>query len=105
MSAHNLLEYSDNDFMTLGNLGDHYRDKVNSDANKNNADNNKINNNKIITSKSFEENAKIIGTASNDNNSLDTEVVVPLKYLSNFWRFLDLPLINSEIELGLSLSK
>ena len=40
----------------------------------------------------------------NDNNTLDTEVVVPLKYLSNFLGFLDLPLINCEIELDLSWS-
>ena len=33
------------------------------------------------------------------------EVVVPLKYLSNFWRSLDLPLINCEIELDLTPSK
>ena len=36
---------------------------------------------------------------------LNTEVVVPLKYLSNFWRSLDLSLINCEIELGLKWAK
>ena len=36
---------------------------------------------------------------------LDSEVVVSLKYLSNFWRSLDLPLINCEIKLDLSYSK
>ena len=41
----------------------------------------------------------------NNNNILDAEVVVPLKYLSNFWRSLDLPLISCEIELDLSWSK
>ena len=41
----------------------------------------------------------------NDNNTLTAEVVVQLKYLSNFWRFLDLPSINCEIELDLSWSK
>ena len=30
---------------------------------------------------------------------LNTEVTIPLKYLSNFRRFLDLPLINCEVEL------
>ena len=48
---------------------------------------------------------KIIGSTPNDNNILDVEVVVPLKYLSNFWRSLDLLLINCEIELDLSCSK
>ena len=41
----------------------------------------------------------------NDNNTLDTEVVVPFKYCGNFLRALDLPLINCEIELDLSWSK
>ena len=41
----------------------------------------------------------------NDSNTLDTDVVVPLKYLSNFQRSLDLPLINCEIKLDLSWSK
>ena len=35
----------------------------------------------------------------NDNNILDPEVVVLLKYISNFWRYLDLPLINCEMTL------
>ena len=37
--------------------------------------------------------------------SLDTEVFIPLKYLSNFWRFLDLILINCEVELDLRCSE
>ena len=31
--------------------------------------------------------------------------MVPLKYLSNFWRTLEMPLINCEIELILTWSK
>ena len=60
-----------------------------------------INNNKIATSKSFEYKTKIIRSIPADNNRLDTDVVVPLKYLNNFWRSLDLTLINSEIDLDL----
>ena len=41
----------------------------------------------------------------NNNNILDAEVVVPLKYLRNFCGFFDLPLINYEAELDLSWSK
>ena len=33
------------------------------------------------------------------------EIIVPLKYLSNFWRTLDIPLINCEVSLTLSLSE
>ena len=38
-------------------------------------------------------------------NTLDIEVVAPLKYMCNFWRFLNLLLINGEIELDLSWQK
>ena len=58
-------------------------------------------NNSKTKSKSFEYKAKVIGRTPDDNNTLDAEVVVPLKYLSNFWRFLNLSLINCEIELDL----
>ena len=37
--------------------------------------------------------------------TLNIEITTPLKYLSNFWRFLDLTLINCEIELDLSWRK
>ena len=37
-----------------------------------------------------------------DNNTKEIEIVVPLKYLSNFWRTLDMPLINCEINLILT---
>ena len=36
---------------------------------------------------------------------LNTKVTIPLKYLSNFWRSLDLSLINCEVELDLKWSK
>ena len=35
----------------------------------------------------------------------ETETVVPLKHLRNFWRTLNIPLINCEIELTLTWSK
>ena len=36
-----------------------------------------------------------------DNNRLNAEFVIPLKYLCNILRFPDLPLISCEIELDL----
>ena len=71
-------------------------------ANENSADNCRINNKKTVTSKSFKYKTKIIGGTSDDENTLDTEVAVPLEYLSNLRRSLGLPLINCEIELDLS---
>ena len=47
----------------------------------------------------------MIGSNPNDNNTLNAERVVPLAYLSNFWRFTDLQLINCEIEPDFSWSK
>ena len=58
-----------------------------------------------IISISFEYKTKIIGRTLANNNRLNTEIVVPLKYLSNFWRLLDLPLMYCEIELDLSWSE
>ena len=40
----------------------------------------------------------------NDNNVKDVEIMVPLKYLSNFWRTLEMPLINCEVNLILTWS-
>ena len=91
--------------MTSGGLWNYYRDKINDDANKNNSANKRRNSNKTITSKSFEYKTKLIGSTPDDNNILDAEVVVPLKYLSNFWRSPDLSLINCETEPVLSWSK
>ena len=106
MPMYNQLEYSDNYSMTSGNLSNYYRDEINDYMNENDANNNRINNNKTIASKSFEYKTKLIGsTPDNNNNTLNAEVVVPLKYLSNFWKCLHLPLINYEIELDLLWSK
>ena len=40
---------------------------------------------------------KIIGKTSDNGNTKNVEIAVPLKYLSNFWRTLEIPLINCEI--------
>ena len=48
------------------------------------------------------------GKAVYDTNKVgknETEVVIPLKHLSNFWRSLDIPLINYEVELILTWTK
>ena len=73
--------------------------RIKTDDENENSDNSRINNSKAITRKSLEYKIKIIIRTSNDNKTLDAEVVVLLKYLHNFWRSLDLPLINCEIEL------
>ena len=58
-------------------------------------------------SKSFEYKASFIEGSVMQNNLTknDVKIVVPLKYLSNFWRSLNIPLINCEIELILTWFK
>ena len=97
---YNLLEYSDNYSMASGSLWNYYRDEVNDYANEN-VNNFRISN-KTTAGKSLAYKTKIIEKMPADDNTLDTEVVVPLKNFSNFWRFLNLILINCEIELDLS---
>ena len=48
-------------------------------SNENNDDSCRINNEKTITRESFEYKAKLIGSTTNDNNTLNAEVLVPLK--------------------------
>ena len=85
----NLSTYSDNYSITSGSLWNYYRYDVNDDAIENNAPRIKINNNKTVIGRSFEYKAKLIGSIPVNNNILDAEVVVPLKYLSNFFRSVD----------------
>ena len=47
---------------------------------------------------------KITGQTRNDCTK-DVEIMVPLKYLSNFWSTLEMPLINCEINLNLNWSR
>ena len=43
-----------------------------------------------------------MGKTPEAGNTKDVEIIVPLKYLSNFWRTLEMPLINCEVNLILS---
>ena len=57
-------------------------------------------------SESFKYKTNIVGKTPEDNDSLtNAKVVIPLKHLSNFWRSLNIPLINCEVELILTWSK
>ena len=47
---------------------------------------------------------KITGQTGNDGTK-NAEIIVPIKYLSNFWRTLEMPLINCEVNLILTWSE
>ena len=99
MPMYNLIEYSDNDTKTTGSLWQYCKDIPARDANDDDivvfAENN--------TTDSFKFKAKITGQTGNDGTK-DVEIIVPLKYLSNFWRTLEMPLINCEFNLILTWS-
>ena len=99
---YNLLEYSKNYGKTSGSLFNYYRDEPSEITVG--AGNNAINIS-IRNSKSFDYKAKIVGTLANNVLEKKVAIAIPLKYLSNFWRSLDIPLINCEITLILSWYK
>ena len=61
-------------------------------------------NDNLAQSESFKSKIKITGKTPNNDNEKDVEIMVPLKYLSNFWRTLEMPLINFEVSLILTWS-
>ena len=99
MPMYNLLEYSKNYRKTTGSLRNYYRDEPNSGTDANNITHS------ILNSKSFDYKANFIedGITQNNLTKNDVKIVVPLKHLSNFWRSLNIPLINCEIELILKI--
>ena len=62
-------------------------------------------NDNLTDSKSFKYKVKATGKTPNDGNTKDVEIIVILKYLSNFWRTLKMPLIDCEVNLELTWSK
>ena len=97
---YNLIEYSKNYRKTTGSLWNYYRDEPNSGINGGI-------NYSIMGSKSFDYKANFIedGVTHNNLTKNDVKIVVPLKYLSNFWRSLNVPLINCEVGLILTWFK
>ena len=61
-------------------------------------------NNNITDPESFKLEAKITGRNLLIGNTIDVEIAVSLKYFSNFWKTLEMSLINCEINLILTLS-
>ena len=94
---YNLIEYSDNYSDISGSLWKFKRYEVPA----NNVDLT------IDNSQSFKYKAALLGktadVVNNTNSSVkDAKIVVPLKYLSNFWRSLEMSLINCKVFLELS---
>ena len=86
MPMYNLIEYSDNYSDTSGSLWNFKRDEIINNADVTNDDN----------APSFKYKANLIGNTVADGANRKKEcikIAVPLKYSSNFWRSLEMPLI------------
>ena len=70
MTLYKLLEYSGNYAKTSGSLWQYYRDEPNDN---------------LADSESFKSKTEIRGKTPNNGNEKDVQIIVPLKYLNNFW--------------------
>ena len=111
MSMYNLLEYSKTYRKTIGSLYNYYRDELSDDADDNNFDNIKaVNSNTFkyknkITGNTYNVDAGAQGYDVNKNGTQEIELAIPLNYLGNFWRALNIPLISCEVSLELKWNK
>ena len=100
MPMYNLIEYSDNYSDTSGSLWQFKRDEQN--MNNGNPAN-------VTTANwsSFKYKSSFFKPLRAADNGVfkDVKIAVPLKYLSNFWRSLEMPLINCKIHLELNWTK
>ena len=69
MSMYNLIDYSDNYLKNSGSLWHYYKDYPNDN---------------LANSESFKFKVKITGKTPAAGNTKDVEIIVPLKYLTNF---------------------
>ena len=99
MPMYNLIEYSDNYAKRTGSLWQYCKDIPARNANTDEIIAFDANN----LTDSFKFKAKITGQTGNDGTKY-VEIMVPLKYLSNFWRTLEMSLINCEVNLILTWS-
>ena len=107
----NLLEYSEKYRKAIGSLYNYYRDELSDNDNPDN-----IPNTNLVKSSAFEYKNKITGNTynvaedaaghnANRVGKKDVELAIPLKYLGNSWRALNIPLISCEVFLELKWNK
>ena len=99
MPMYNLIEYSDNYQDSSATLYQYKQDEPPEDDT--------VADLTADTSSSFKYKVSLLGNPVVVNNiaRINVKVVVPLKYLSNFSRSLEMPLINCKIKLNLTWKK
>ena len=88
---YNLIEYSSNYSDTSGSLWSFKRDEVVDNEDVTNDDNAPL----------FKYKASLITNTKADRTKNGVKTAAPLKYVGNFWRSLEMPLINCRVELSL----
>ena len=99
MPMYNLIEYSNNYSKTCRSLWQYCKEIP-----AGNTAGNIVVFNGANATDSFNFETKITGQTNDDGEIENVEIMVPLKYLSNFWRTLEMPLINCEVKLILTWS-
>ena len=89
IAMYNLIEYSVN--YSSGSLWHFGRDEIINNADVTNDDNAPL----------FKHKASLIDNTENNGTKNGVKIAVPLRYLSNFWGSLEMPLINCKVELRL----
>ena len=97
MPMYNLIEYSDNYSKTSVSLCQCCKDIS---AVNNNVD--IVHFNRVNATDSFNSKVKLTGQTDDDGEIDNVEIMLSLKYLSNFSRTLEMPLINCEVNLTLT---
>ena len=111
MPMYNLSGYSKNYRKTIGSLYNYYRAELSDDADDNNFDNIQVINSNTfkyknkIAGNTYNVNAGAQGYHVNKNDTQEVELAIPLKYLGNFWRALNISLISCEVSLELKWDK
>ena len=110
MPMNNLLVYCKNYRKTIGSLYNYYRDELTNDNNNNFANRNVVNSNtfkykNIIIGNTYNVDAAAADYDANKNGTQEVEIAIPLKYLGNIWRALNMPLISCEVSLELKWNK
>ena len=105
MPMYNLIEYNDNHSKTSGSFWQYCQEipAVNNAGNI--VDFNGANATDSVNFKAKMLIQKMLKTGqANNDGIINVEIMFPLKYLSNFWKTLEMPLINCEVELILNWS-
>ena len=99
MPMYNLIEYSNSYSKISGSFWKHCKNKPGVNNNGDISDFNGAN-----ATDSFSFKTKIIGQTDNNGRIDNVKIMVPLQYLSNLWRTLEMPWINCEVNLILTWS-